>query len=292
MTPRRRAWKVTEDPPPRATPLEIAPGIRRIVAPNPSPMTYNGTNSWLVDWQGGTALIDPGSEDEAHLEAIVAEARGRLTHILVSHTHHDHLDGARTLARRLGVPTAGFRASADTEFDADIKLEDGDRIAGMTVLHTPGHAMDHLCFARDDGIIFSADHVMGWSTSVVPPAPFGDLPLFLANLERVRDRRDRLMLSAHGAAITDPFETVQGLIEHRLAREASILALLGDEPRPIETLLARAYVNLKPGLTGPARANLVSHLDKLERDGRVVRSEAGWQVARGFAPGTPSKASL
>lgn len=242
-------------------------------------MTYNGTNSWLIDWQGGTALIDPGSEDETHLGAIIAECRGRLTHILVSHTHHDHLDGAVTLGRRLGVPTAGFRVSAKAEFDADIKLDDGDRIAGMTVLHTPGHSMDHICLAHDDGIIFSADHVMGWSTSVVPPAPYGDLDLFLANLERVRDRHDRLMLSAHGPAINKPFETVQGLIEHRLAREASILALISDQPSPIETLLGRAYVNLNPRLIEPARLNLLSHLNKLERDGRITRSEAGWRVA-------------
>lgn len=276
MTPRRRAWKVTEEPPPRATPLGIAPGIRRIVAPNPSPMTYNGTNSWLVDWDGGTVLIDPGSEDDTHLDAILAEAGGRLTHILLSHTHRDHLDGALTLARRAGVPTAGFRHSADPEFKADLTLDDGDRISGLTVVHTPGHAMDHLCFARDDGILFSGDHVMGWSTSVVPPPPYGDLTVFIAQLERVRDRRDRLMLSAHGAAITRPFETVQGLIEHRLAREQSIAALLNDSPQPIGILLGRAYVSLKAGLLGPARANLLSHLIKLERDGRAARTDAGW----------------
>lgn len=243
-------------------------------------MTYNGTNSWLVDWDGGTVLIDPGSEDENHLDAILAECDGRLTHILLSHTHHDHLDGALTLARRAGVPTAGFRHSADPEFEADIALDDGDRIGGLTVLHTPGHAMDHLCFARDDGILFSGDHVMGWSTSVVPPPPYGDLTLFIAQLERVRDRCDRLMLSAHGAAITRPFETVQGLLEHRLAREQSIAALLTDSPQPIEILLGRAYVNLKAGLFGPARANLLSHLVKLERDGRAVRSDEGWRTAR------------
>ena len=243
-------------------------------------MTYNGTNSWLVDWQGGTVLIDPGSESEAHLDAIVAEARGRLTHILVTHTHHDHVDGAATLGRRLGVPTAGFHASADRAFDADIKLEDGSQIGGLVALHTPGHAMDHLCFAGEDGILFSGDHVMGWSTSVVPPPPFGDLAVFIASLERVRDRRDRLMLSAHGPEITTPSETVQGLLEHRLAREQSIAMLLGAEPRPLDALLARAYVNLRPQLIGPARANLLSHLIKLEQDGRAEQSEAGWSKAR------------
>jgi glyoxylase-like metal-dependent hydrolase (beta-lactamase superfamily II) len=242
-------------------------------------MTYNGTNSWLVDWKDGTVLIDPGSDDEAHLGAILAEARGRLTHILLTHTHRDHLDGAIVLSQRAGAPIAGFRTSADPGFDADIKLEDGDRIGGLSVLHTPGHAMDHLCFARDDGVIFSGDHVMGWSTSVVPPPPYGDLVLFIANLERVRDRHDQLMLSAHGAAIPRPFETVQALIEHRLARERSIAALLTAEPRPIDALLSRAYINLKPELLGPARANLLSHLTKLQGDGRAECSQAGWRSA-------------
>ncbi len=279
MTGRGRAWRVTEVPPPRAVPLQVRPGIRRIVAANPSPMTYNGTNAWLVDWDGGVVLIDPGSEDEVHLDAILAECRGRLTHILLTHTHHDHLDGAVALSRSTGAPTAAYRSSADPSFEPDIKLEDGDPIGGLMVLHTPGHAMDHLCFARDDGVIFSGDHVMGWSTSVVPPPPFGDLTLFIANLERVRDRRDALMLSAHGPAITSPFETVQGLIEHRIAREQSIAGLLTEAPQPIETLLGRAYINLRPQLLGPARANLLSHLFKLERDGAASRSEAGWSEA-------------
>lgn len=278
MMSRRRGWRVTEAPPPCATPLEISPGIRRIVAPNPSPMTYNGTNSWLVDWEGGIVLIDPGSEDDAHLDAILEECGGRLSHILLTHTHHDHLDGALDLSDRAGVPTAGFRVSADAGFDADIKLDDGSRIGGLTVLHTPGHSMDHLCFARDDGIVFSGDHVMGWSTSVVPPPPYGDLAAFIANLQRVRDLHCRLMLSAHGPAITDPFDTVQGLIEHRMAREHSIAALLEHQPSPIETLLGRAYVNLRPALLGPARANLLSHLVKLEQDGRATHSDTGWRT--------------
>ena len=242
-------------------------------------MTYNGTNSWLVDWPGGTLVIDPGSNDARHLDAIEAECRGRLTHILLTHTHHDHLDGAAELSLRTGAATAGFRASADAAFDADIKLEDGARIGGLTALHTPGHAMDHLCFVHDDDIVFSGDHVMGWSTSVVPPPPWGDLALFLANLERVRDRHYALMLSAHGPAIADPSGTVQALIEHRLARERSIAAVLDAEPRPIETLLGRAYVNLKPELRAPARANLLAHLIKLQQDGRAAHEELGHDQA-------------
>ena len=268
---------MTEEVPPRGVPLFVQPGIRRIVAPNPGPMTYHGTNSWLVDWDAGTVVIDPGSEDEAHLAAILHEAGGRLTHILVTHTHRDHLEGAHTLSKRTGAPTVGYRVSGDAAFAAAIGLEDGDRIAGLTALHTPGHAMDHLCFAHPDGILFSGDHVMGWSTSVVPPPPYGDLDLFIENLQRVRDRDDRLMLSAHGAAIEQPSELVAGLLEHRIARERSIEGTLDADVRSLEALLGRAYVNLKPELIQAARANLLSHLIRLERHGRAVHTGDGWR---------------
>ncbi|WP_428375045.1 MBL fold metallo-hydrolase [Lichenicoccus sp.] len=269
---------MTEAVPPRGVPLVVQPGIRRIVAPNPGPMTYHGTNTWLVDWAGGTVAIDPGSEDERHLAAILREAAGRLTHILVTHTHRDHLDGAQTLARRSGARTAGYRISGDASFAPAIRLDDGESIGGLTTLYTPGHAMDHLCFAHPQGILFSGDHVMGWSTSVVPPPPHGDLDLFIASLQRVRDRGDRLMLSAHGAAIDDPAGLVAALLEHRFAREASIAGTLDAAARSLETLLARAYVSLKPELLGAARANLLSHLIRLERHGRAVHTEAGWSL--------------
>jgi len=272
-----------EPAPPVGIPLPApgheARGIRRIVAPNPGPMTYHGTNSWLVDWEGGTAVIDPGSEDPAHLQALASAAGGRLSHILLTHTHKDHLDGAETLARMTGAPLCSFRDSANPAFSPQHPLEDGDAIAGLTVLHTPGHASDHLCFAREDGILFSGDHVMGWSSSVVPPPPHGDLTVFLRQLARVRDRGDRLMLSAHGPAITDPAALVGGLIEHRLGREATILALLKPEPIGFDALLTRAYGSLKPALHRAARNNLLSHLLKLAGDGRATQDEEGWRLA-------------
>ncbi len=275
--PRRRGWRLVEPPPPPTVPLPVEPGIRRIVAPNPGPMTYNGTNSWLVDWEGGVVVIDPGTEDAAHLDAIVAEAGGRLSHILITHTHSDHVEGAASLSRRTGAPVAGHALDAQPGLSAWIRLRDGDRIGGLDVLHTPGHAMDHLCFARDDRVLFSGDHVMGWSTSVVPPPPYGDLVAFIANLHRVRDRDDRLMLSAHGPAIVHPYQLVQSLLDHRAAREASIAAVLSSKPASLEAVLGRAYFNLRPELLQPARSNLLSHLAKLQAEGRAVSDADGWR---------------
>ncbi|WP_419729244.1 MBL fold metallo-hydrolase [Lichenicola sp.] len=275
---RRRAWRLTEPAPPRAVPLVVREGIRRIVAPNPGPMTYNGTNTWLVDWAGGIAVIDPGSDEESHIDAILAETGSRLSHILLTHTHRDHLTGAELLSRRSGAPTCGFARSADPNFEPAIKLREGERVAGLVAVHTPGHAMDHLCFATDDDVLFSGDHVMGWSTSVVPPPPHGDLASFIGNLERVRDRDDRLMLSAHGPAIENPRELVQSLLDHRMAREASIAAVLTHTPAPLENVLARAYINLRPELRAAARANLLSHLGKLEAEGRAVNMPEGWRA--------------
>lgn len=274
---RRRPWRLTEPVPAYDTALPVRDGIRRIVASNAGPMTYHGTNSWLVDWSGGTVVIDPGTEDEQHLDAILAEAGGRLSHILLTHTHRDHLAGAEELSRRSGAPTCGYRVSASPDFTAAIALDEGSRIGGLTALHTPGHAMDHLCFSNDDGVLFSGDHVMGWSTSVVPPPPSGDLGLFIGHLERVRDREDRLMLSAHGPAIARPHELVQSLLDHRAAREASIEAVLSTTPAPLETVLSRAYINLVPQLLSPARANLMSHLRKLEAEGRAASGPDGWR---------------
>ena len=274
---RRRGWRLTEAPPPHARALPVQSGIRRIVAPNPGPMTYNGTNSWLVDRDGGVVVIDPGSEDAAHLDAIVAEAGPRLSHILITHTHRDHIAGAGTLSRRTGAPVAGYALDAEPGLPSWIRLRDGDRIGGLDVLHTPGHAMDHLCFAHEDGILFSGDHVMGWSTSVVPPPPHGDLVAFIDNLRRVRDRDDRLMLSAHGPAIQHPSELVQSLLDHRAAREASIAAVLSSKPASLETVLGRAYFNLRPELLHPARSNLLSHLNKLQAEGRAVSDAEGWR---------------
>src|SRR6185437_2056127 len=147
-------------------------GVSRIVANNPGPMTYHGTNTYLIDTAEGTVVLDPGPEDHPdHVEAIVRATGGAVALIVVSHTHHDHVGAVPALREATGAPTVGYRDSAIPSFDPDIKLADGDIIAGMQAIHTPGHASDHLCFAmtgrEGEAVLFSADHVMSWSTSVV-----------------------------------------------------------------------------------------------------------------------------
>ncbi|WP_264811763.1 MBL fold metallo-hydrolase, partial [Gluconacetobacter johannae] len=254
---------------------------RRIVAPNPGPMTGHGTNSWLVEHAAGTAVIDPGPDDAAHLRAIVAAARGPVTHILLTHTHRDHLDGARPLAGMTGAPVCAYRHSACATFTPDIALDDGAPVATLTALHTPGHAADHLCFATGDGVLFTGDHIMGWSTTMVPPAPHGSVRLFLDSLNKVLDRDARLLLPAHGAPIASPAPCIRGLIAHRLAREDSILAALPEEPATLDDIMRCVYRAIRPALHRAAKLNLLAHLEKLRDDGRVVHHHETWRAIRG-----------
>lgn len=273
----RNGWRVSEPPPPYGVPLPQSATIRRVVANNPGPMTGNGTNSWLVEHAGGCVVIDPGSAAPAHLDALVAAAGGRpVTHIILTHTHHDHLDGARPLGLRLGVPVCGFHASAEPEFTPDIGLHDGDEIAGLRVLYTPGHASDHICLETGDGIILTGDHVMGWSTTMIPPAPHGSVRQFLDSMALLRRRHARLLLPAHGPAITRVKECIDGLVAHRQAREESILALMPDTPRTLDEIVDSMYHNLRPGLRRAAQLNLHAHLEKLEHDGRVRHHDGRW----------------
>ena len=165
---------LTEPEPERGANLPVMPGISRIVANNPGPMTYFGTNTYLIETPSGLVVLDPGPEGHPeHVEAILRHTGGQIAFILVSHTHHDHVGAVPSLQGATGAPTVGFRKSGIETFDPDIKLDHGDAIAGMLALHTPGHASDHLCFALSAGsdgrVLFSADHVMSWSTSIVSP---------------------------------------------------------------------------------------------------------------------------
>ncbi|MBB2168777.1 MBL fold metallo-hydrolase [Gluconacetobacter aggeris] len=289
----RPSWQVREPPPPTGRPLKAAahlPGLRRVVAPNPGPMTGHGTNSWLVDHPGGTAIIDPGSDHPAHLEALLAAAGGRITHILLTHTHRDHLTGARPLGQMAGAPVCGFRHSAVPSFTPDIALDDGSVVAGLTVLHTPGHATDHLCFLTADGILFTGDHIMGWSTTMVPPAPDGSVRQFLDGLARIDALAPSLLLPAHGPPIPAPESCIRALIAHRLSREERILAALHQGPATLDEMMRRVYRAIPPTLRRAAELNLLAHLEKLRDDGRAIHDRDGWRATTAHGEPPPSQA--
>src|SRR5439155_10234850 len=210
----------------------IAPGIRRIVAHNPGPFTFKGTGTYVVG-EGEVAVIDPGPELEEHIAALVRSlADEQVTHILVTHTHRDHSPAARALKAASSAPSYGFGPHAggkrgdpgieeggDWDFVPDIVVADGDEIAGskwrFAAVHTPGHTSNHLCFALpDEGILFSGDHVMGWSTSVIAP-PDGEMAAYMASLDKLLGRPDRVYWPTHGPAISEPARPVRAFIAHR-----------------------------------------------------------------------------
>ncbi len=261
---------LTEPEPPRGVALPVAPGIRRIVAPNPGAMTYWGTNTYLIDEPGGHLVLDPGPDDATHVAAIMAA--GPVTRIVLSHTHPDHLGALTALRAATGTPVLGWHAP-EVPVALDGPLQDGGQIGTWQALHTPGHAPDHLCFAGPDGVLFSADTVMGWSTSTVAPGGMAD---YFASLRRLLAREDRVLLPGHGPPVLQPRAFVQALLDHRLAREAAILAALGAEPRTARAVTAELYRDVDPRLLRAAERNVLAHLDKLLAEGRVSQAAGGW----------------
>jgi glyoxylase-like metal-dependent hydrolase (beta-lactamase superfamily II) len=265
---------------------EVAPGVRRIVANNPGPYTFLGTNSYVVG-SGEVTVIDPGPAEPSHLEAIAAAIKGeRLTHILITHSHRDHCDGARGLQALAGGKIAAFGPTGtargagapglsydfvDPDFVPDRKLADGDTVRGkdfaLDVLHMPGHAPDHLCFALvGKRTMFTGDHVMGWNTTVIAP-PEGDLAQFLASLERLMQRHDKMFLPGHGGRIQTPQRVVKAYIMHRKWREQTILACLEDGICTVPRIVARLYGTLDAGLKEAAALSVLAHLEYLiDRD--------------------------
>lgn len=284
-------------PPPKPWPTgtaeQLEPLVRRVLAPNPSPFTYTGTQSYIVGRGDGCAVIDPGPDDPAHLEALEAALGGeRVVAIMCTHTHKDHSPAARVLARRTGAPivgcaplafdTGGPRADEgfDPHYEADRVLEDGEAMTGpgwtLRAIATPGHVSNHLCFALEEtGAMFTGDHVMGWSTSVVVP-PDGDMGAYMLSLEKLHTRQDRVYYPAHGPAVEKPRQLVRGMIGHRKQRENQILRLLGEENRSVEALVPLMYKGLDPRLTKAAGLSVLAHLIDLERRGLVVRSQDIW----------------
>jgi glyoxylase-like metal-dependent hydrolase (beta-lactamase superfamily II) len=263
-------------------PQEVAPGVRRIVANNPGPYTFLGTNTYVVG-SGQVAVIDPGPSDERHLKAIAAATRGeRLTHILVTHSHHDHCDGARALQALLGGEIGAFGPTGtprgagapslgdsfvDPAFVPDRRLGDGNTVRGkgfaLDVLHMPGHAPDHLCFALvGKRTVFTGDHVMGWNTTVIAP-PEGNMAKFLASLERLMQRHDKMFLPAHGGRIQTPQRVVKAYIMHRKWREQTILSCLEKGVCTIPRIVGRLYGTLDTELKEAAALSVLAHLEHL-----------------------------
>lgn len=256
--------------------LQIAPGVRRITAPNPGMMTGPGTNSYLVG-TGEVAVIDTGMSHAAHLDAIEQAGAGAIKWILITHAHPDHSPGARELSQRTGAPVYAhptrLQGIRDKDFYADEYLNESDIINAadfsLRCLHTPGHAADHLCFLReDDGLLFAGDHVMDSVTVVIAP-PDGDMNDYLASLERLQQEPITAIAPAHGGLIGDPAQTFADIIAHRLARESQIIDLLESGDDRVDAMVARIYQDVPKGLHAVAAWQVYAHLLKLKKEGRV-----------------------
>ena len=264
--------------------VEIAPGVERLTAPNAGPFTFHGTNSYIVG-DRSVCVIDPGPEDEAHWQALVRALEGReVTHIAVSHTHRDHSPLARRLKEMTGATTVAegphraarplyfgetnpFAESSDTEFLPDVALSEGDRIEGdgwtLKAVLTPGHTANHACFALvGTGILFSADHVMAWATSIVAP-PDGAMADYMASLERLLARDDRVYFPGHGGPVTEPQAYIRGLRTHRRMRERAILERVRAGDRKIADMVAAIYRDTDPRLHGAAALSVLAHIEDL-----------------------------
>jgi glyoxylase-like metal-dependent hydrolase (beta-lactamase superfamily II) len=272
-----------------------SPLVRRLLAHNPSPFTFTGTGTFVVG-QGTVAVIDPGPADPAHIAALIDGLKGEtVSHIVITHTHMDHSPAAPALAAATGADIVGCAPlvlsddgpRADAGFDAsyapDRVMQEGDSISGpgwtLTAIATPGHTSNHLCFAlEEEKALFTGDHVMGWSTTVVAP-PDGDMAAYMASLAKLLDRDDAIYHPTHGEPVTEPQRFVRHLIGHRKQRENQILKLLGQGPQSIPAMVAVMYAAVDKRLHPAAGRSVLAHLIDLEARGLVARSGDTWSLA-------------
>ena len=270
---------------------EVVPGVRRLLANNPSPFTFKGTVSYIIG-RGRVAILDPGPLDDAHIAALLDAVRGEtVTHIFVTHTHHDHspavprikaatgatvlAEGPHRAARPLNVGEAPrAEASNDTDFRPDRALADGEVVTGagwsIEAVATPGHTANHMAFAfKERGVLFSGDHVMAWSTPVVAP-PDGSMSDYMASLDKLARRTEPVYLPGHGGAVREAPRFVQHYIRHRRGREDAILHRLGKGEADIPTLVRAIYIGLDPRLVPAAGRSVLAHLEDLAARGRVA----------------------
>lgn len=267
----------------------VSPRIRRVIADNPGPFTYTGTGVYIVG-EGTVAVIDPGPDQPAHLDALLAAIEGEtVSHILVTHHHADHSPLARPLAARTGARVFGRAAPAapvaeetgvlldaedDSHFRPDVEIADGDLFEGpgwtLEAIATPGHTSNHVCFAlREENALFSGDHVMGWSTTVITP-PDGDMGDYFTSLAKIQARGFDTLWPTHGAPVREVAPFLQAYVDHRRAREAQVLAALDQGFTRIKAMVPSLYAAVDPRLHPAAALSMLAHLIQLVREGRVL----------------------
>ncbi|WP_150290614.1 MBL fold metallo-hydrolase [Sphingobium estronivorans] len=281
---------------PTGTLMQLSPLVGRVLAPNPSPFTYTGTQTYVVGMED-VAVIDPGPADPAHLDALLAAIGGRpVRAILCTHTHRDHSPAAAPLSAQTGASIIGCAPltldddgpRADAAFDAayrpDRVLKDGEQVAGkgwtLEAVATPGHTSNHLCFALiEEAALFTGDHVMGWSTSVVSP-PDGDMTAYMASMQRLLDRPDAIYYPAHGEPVENPRRLVRGMMGHRKQREGQIVRFLErNGASEIPDMVTEMYKGVDPRLHSAAGRSVLAHL--IDLDGRGIAAATGdgrWQL--------------
>lgn len=280
---------------PTGVAMSLSSLVARVLAPNPSPFTFTGTQTYVVG-SSDVAVIDPGPDEADHLAALMAAIAGRpVVAIVCTHTHRDHSPAARPLSAMTGAPVIGCAPltleddgpRADAAFDAayrpDRVLADGERLAGdgwtLEAVATPGHTSNHLCFALvEEQALFTGDHVMGWSTSVISP-PDGDMADYMRSMQRLLEREDAVYYPAHGEPIDNPQRLVRGMMGHRKQREGQILRFLernGDSVIP--DMVAEMYKGVDPRLHPAAGRSVLAHLIDLDQRGIVRAADGLWQM--------------
>ena len=295
MEPPARTDPASDLAPETGIAMSLHPLVVRVLAPNPSAFTHTGTQSYVVGTRD-LAVIDPGPADEAHVAALLRAIDGRpVTAIVLTHHHRDHSPASRPLAAATGAPIVGAAPvfvgddgpRADAAFDLDYApervLAEGDTVAGdgwtLEAIATPGHTSNHLAFALPEAqALFSGDHVMGWSTSIVSP-PDGDMTDYMASLEKLMTRDDRVYYPGHGPEVERPQRLVRGLLGHRKQREGQIVRLLAEGPRSVPAMVEKMYVGLDRRLFPAAERSVLAHLIDLERRERVRREDGSWIAA-------------
>lgn len=287
---------LSEAEPARGIALPVLPGISRVVARNPSVMTYFGTNTYLIEAPDGVSVLDPGPADESHVQDIIRAANGvPVRRLILTHTHSDHMGATASLKAATGAQVYSYHRPAKASFVPDTGLDDGDEVAGLQALHTPGHAADHLSFVYDapgtGPVLFSGDHVMSWSSSIVSP-PEGDMVAYYRGLELLLGRDELFYLPGHGPLLPEPRALVAELLAHRQKREATILAALQGRAQTVGELAEQLYAKVDLYLKVAAQRNVLAHLLKLVHEGKVaqIQDQPAEPVAIAAKPPEPGTA--